>query len=308
MQICKSHIIAASLSFIFNIAVFSQVKMPEMPSMTNISDGPAMPRISAPTLGSKFYVPGNVYSNKKNEVIIKSVNEAQDSVGRLNSVKNADDSSNISKKITESLSSRLTAKDISSLGTDGLFGSVYGLLGEDSAILRKTMQPDFSSDVLLSKIMDQLNELKKQNENLTEQIKNSSVKIEENVPVVIQQPKILRFVVNGYNIMETCRTVYFSKKDYDGSFLLTGDRRYTSDNKSRDETFYFLFKTDGNCGTSAGYNVEPQIVQDYKNEYSFLYQLSKKHNLKAEKTGNLVSLKCTEPAWNFDLLLDIGSD
>ena len=108
--------------------------------------------------------------------------------------------------------------------------------------------------------------------------------------------------------MDTCRTVYFSKKDYDGSFLLTGDRRYTSDNKSRDETFYFLFKTDGNCGTSAGYNVEPQVVQDYKNEYSFLYQLSKKHNLKAEKTGNLVSLRCTEPAWNFDLLLDIGSD
>lgn len=281
--------------------------MPEMPSMTNISDGPAMPRISAPTLGSKFYVPGNVYTNKKNEKILKSADDVVES--KLpNSGMKTEDNSFIAKKISETFTSRLTAKDISDLGSDGLFGGVYGLLGDDSAIFTRAMKPDFTSDMMLSKIMEQLNELKKQNEKLTEQIKNTSEKIGEDVPETLQQPKILRFVVNGYNIMDTCRTVYFSKKDYDGSFLLTGDRRYTSDNKSRDETFYFLFKTDGNCGTSAGYNVEPQVVQDYKNEYSFLYQLSKKHNLKAEKTGNLVSLRCTEPAWNFDLLLDIGSD
>lgn len=307
MQICKSHIIAASLSFIFNIAVFSQVKMPEMPSMTNISNGPAMPRISAPTLGTKFYVPGNVYTNKKNEVVIKSADEPVEPK-HMNSGLITDDNSILSKKISESFSSRLTAKDISSLGSDGLFGGIYGLLGDDNSILTKAYQNTTSSDVLLSKIMEQLNELKLQNEKLTEQLRISSENQNNTAKKSEMSPKILRFVVNGYNLLDTCRTVYFSKKDFDGSFLLTGDRRYTSDNKSRDETFYLLFKADGNCGSTAGFYVEPKVVQDYKNEYSFLYQLSKKHDLKAEKTGNLVSLRCTEPAWNFDLLLDIGSE
>ena len=114
--------------------------------------------------------------------------------------------------------------------------------------------------------------------------------------------------MNGYNLKDTIRTVYFSKKENDGSFLLTGDRKYTSDGKSRDETFYLLFKADGNCGTSSGYFVEPQVIQDYKNEYSFLYQLSQKPKLKAEKTGNLVSLKYVSDGWNMDFLLDIGDE
>ena len=121
-----------------------------------------------------------------------------------------------------------------------------------------------------------------------------------------QRPAILRFVINGYNILDTCRTVYFSRQEQDGSFLLTADRRYISDNTVREETFYLLFKADGNCGASKGYDVQPAVVQDYQNDYSLVYQLAQKKNMKASKTGNLVVLRSTSPDWNLDLLLDIG--
>ena len=122
------------------------------------------------------------------------------------------------------------------------------------------------------------------------------------------RPTIIRFTINGYNILGTCKTVYFSNKENDGSFLLTADRKYISENKLREETFYLLFRSNGNGGSAAGYNVEPAIIQDYENTYSFIYQMAQRKDLKATKTGNLVSLRYSSTNWNMDLLLDIGND
>lgn len=309
MRICKIPAVGVFLAVISSVS-FAQVKMPstpEMPFITNVSDAPAMPRISAPTFGSTFYVPGNVYTGKHGDIQIKNAETRSDTTEL-----SASDSTAEKLAAVFGLGSgaeRLTATDISMLDTKGYFGGIYSLLGT-GATSGSSVNASSSSELLLKKVVEKLEALKIQNSELTKMYSDSrNYKAASTVPASSEnEPKILRFVVNGRNILDTCRTVYFSTKEYDGSFLLTGDRKFDSNGKSREETFYLLFKADGNCGTESGYNVEPKLIQDSRNEYSFLYWLSKKHNLKAEKTGNLVSLRSVEPAWNMDLLLDIGSE
>lgn len=284
-------------------SAFCQMEMPSIPTIS-MSDSPAMPRVTAPTMGTKFYTPGNVHTNisSKNSVPEAKAPEAKETVSAETTEKKLE-------AIFGTANPRLTASDVAGLGNNGLFGGIYGLLGSDASLYTNNAASSSQNEVLLKTIMGQLDELKKENKKMSDSLAKKT-----NLPVTQAtssephefEPAILRFYVNGYNILDTMRTVYFSKKENDGSFLLTGDRRYTSDNKNREETFYLLFRADGNCGTSAGYFVEPQVIQDYKNEYSFLYQLSRKPELKAEKTGNLVSVKYVSEDWNMDLLLDIG--
>lgn len=310
MQICKKLVVCGTL-FAFSSLAFAQLKMPEMPAITNISDGPSMPRISAPTHGTTFYVPGNIYNRRQSEVII--TNQQKNPAVVSQDTKNSLSAENLTASL--SAVNRLTASDVSDLGSSGLFGGIYGLLGNNSINSANSSYSDASTqDVMLQQILRELEGLKVQNEKLQNELSkresagNSGIQSVANGKKETGDAKILRFFVNGRNLLDTCRMVYFSKKELDGSFLLTGDRKYSTDNKSRDETFYLLFKADGNCGTTAGYDVEPKIIQDTYNEYSYLYQLSKKHSLKAEKTGNLVSLRCVEPSWNMDLLIDMGSN
>ncbi len=279
-----------------------------MPTLSN-SESPAMPRISAPVLGTRFYTPGFVgtnISNKENK-LNSSENEKTSTQKEEENAKNVKTSG--SDSALKALN-YLSADDVSYLGGNGLFGGIYGLLGNDVAVSNQFAKNN-QNDVLLDSVMAELSELKEKTERNSQALKKSNLPLTNSGAAGENSkfnPKILRFLVNGYNLKDTIRTVYFSKKENDGSFLLTGDRKYTSDGKSRDETFYLLFKADGNCGTSAGYFVEPQVIQDYKNEYSFLYQLSQKPKLKAEKTGNLVSLKYVSDGWNMDFLLDIGDE
>lgn len=285
-----------------------------MPSISS-PESPAMPKISAPTLGTKFYTPGT-------QTNISNKNATEGSQTQVNSAKKSSETSASSltneKSSSTTLSAsniinHLTASDIATLGSDGLFGGIYSILGNESAISNQYASNN-SNDVLLKSVLSELEELKQKTEQNTEAVKKISLPITTSGTQETQSskhefnPAILRFLVNGYNIKDTIRTTYFSKKENDGSFLLTGDRKFTTNGKNREETFYLLFKSDGNCGTSAGYFVEPEVVQDYKNEYSFLYQLTQKPDLKAEKTGNLVSLKYVSDTWNMDLLIDIGDE
>ena len=121
----------------------------------------------------------------------------------------------------------------------------------------------------------------------------------------LPQSKLIRFQVNGYDIFKTCRVIYISKVDKDGSFLLTGDRRYQSDSTSRAETFYLVFKSKGVVNGQQQYTVATAVTQDHLNQYSFLYQLSQRNNLIATQVGNMVMLRTTDPTWKLDLLLDL---
>ena len=121
------------------------------------------------------------------------------------------------------------------------------------------------------------------------------------------KPRVLRFSVNGYNVLSTCTSMYISSPETDGTFLVSGDRRYTSDGKIRTETFHILFRANGKQNGLDSYAAASQVNQDYLNQYSFLYQLAQKQNLTATRTGNLVTLRTTDPNWKLELLIDLGT-
>lgn len=278
---CKKSFFVILLFSSFN--VFSQsISMPTMPTTSSISS-PAMPSLSTPTLGGKFYTPGAKL--KKAEPIQQGVTQ------------NTEVTTNTTKQTnkTNDILSRISAQDLSSLEDTGMFNSIYGLLNNKS-----TNQLQIHDEQILSQILTELNELKEITKNQTNQ--NVSYKN------INQQnsPKILRFYINGQNILNTCRTIFFSKKEKDGTFLLTGDRKFSIQNKPRDETFYFLFKPNQTNGTTTEYDVIPNLIQDSTNEESILFNFTNEEPLAATKTGNLISVKTKASNFNVDLLLDIG--
>ena len=211
----------------------------------------------------------------------------------------------------------LTANDISSLYDSGLFTSLSSL---DNSANLPNYNTTTSTNVLLQQVLNSLNDLKKQQQNAsaTEIISidiNASAK-EKNALNATKtdsenfkqrEPAILRFKINGFNIADSLTDVFFSETETDGTFLLTGDRKYFVDQQVRTETFYMLFKTLASNGSTVTYKVQPSIVQDHKNENSYIYRLASVKNLTAEKTGNLVVMHFADDSLNADLLLDIDS-
>lgn len=120
-----------------------------------------------------------------------------------------------------------------------------------------------------------------------------------------QGGRILRFVAGNYNILPSCTAVFISQPETDGSFLLTGDRKYRSENsapgKIYGETFYFLFRAAGG-GT---FNAAFSLSQQPENPDSPLYALTRASFLQAVRTGNLVTMRVLAENVQTDLLLDI---
>lgn len=313
------------------------LEMLEMPSIS-VSSGPAMPTISTPTIGRKFYTPTinrsyETNSNSNAENYSASANSASSLKSSTNvkpfaatsSINSQEKASSARSFGLKSLSSALTssgfgtslsASDLLSMDSNGLFSNIYGLSGTNTNDIYS--EP---SETLLNNIISSLEEIKQEQEKINEKLaqengtnqtsgNQSAIQSDSEIVTYKQNdqknPSILRFSINGLNILDTCRTVYFSKKENDGSFLLTGDRKYYANGKIFTETFYFLFKSDGNSGANLGYDVQPAIIQNAENQNSFVYKLSQKKNLKAAKTGNLVTLHFSDSDLRTDLLLDIG--
>ena len=255
---------------------------------------PEMPVITSPSLGSGFYNPfagrtGFYQGQKKDDRIgVASVEKKSES--------RKSDSAEIKKVL-----GLVTASEISSLSSMGLLD----LNGAGSIRGEGTQQA-------LERVLAELNELKS-SASIPREV---PVTIVRNAPVVASETlssaaqkaasKILRFNVNNYDILETCRKVYISDIQNDGSFLVTGDRLYSSDGKNRSETFHILFKSSAAESGNSNYSAAASVTQDYLNEYSFLYQLSNMKGLSAVRTGNLVTMRTTDPAWKLDLLIDLG--
>lgn len=174
---------------------------------------------------------------------------------------------------------------------------ISSLLGKNN----KTADDSTATNALLQQILTQLETMQKEADE-----KPVFDSIQEKPQTFDEKPKnkakIIRFAANGYNLLSTCREIFSSGKSDDGSFLITGDRKYLSNNETRSETFYFLF----NKSSDKTYNVAVTVLQDYTNIYSFLYQLEGRAPLTATSIGNLVTLTVNEPEWKFDLLIDIA--
>jgi hypothetical protein len=280
-------------------------EMPSMPAISAVSS-PSMPVISAPTIGSSFYTPGEISSTKSSAGTTSSQQTTPETKTTSQSLSAATDinTASLTPLGQNNLSSSVTASDLSLLDNAGLLSSFY------SSLNTQPTTNAASTGTLLTNILQQLNELKQENKTVitgSQTNKNSDVANSPSARKDSTTPCILRFRVNGYDILATCRTIYFSDRESNGSFLLTGDRKYVSNRNTHDETFYLLFNATGSAGVSLQYIVKPAVVQDYVNKYSFIYQLAQKNDLSAVKTGNLITMRLNEPAYNMDLLIDIGN-
>lgn len=309
------------------------LKKAESKSSITMPSAPSMPSVSSPSVGSGFYAPGSADfyygiqggQTQKSESKPSSANSAAESkdlssgksdssaaletqtaesaasiLNNLGSVTNASGSST-------SNSNLLTAGDLSAMNSLGLFSTVSGLLGKSFSDKNSPSNQQFlvnqnsSDSKKLEQILADLSELKAENAS-----SDGTVKEAENSFSTAEKsgPKILRFIVNGYDILSTCKAVYFSDQESDGTFLLTGDRKYLSANKIRSETFYFFFRAEGASGGIARYKVTPAVSQDYENKYSFLYGLTQENALEAQRTGNLITLR-SGGEWKMDLLISM---
>ena len=297
MQICKSKkaVLASVLLMLsgLSFSIFAQsLDMPEMPEMP-----------SMPTIGGGFYTPSfptRVKNNTQNQNTTENGKEKNETVLTESITPESVLTSNLTK------GNILTAYDISSLYDSGLFSNLSSL---DTTSTMSNYNTTSSTNVLLQQVLNGLNDLKKQQQNASAKEKNelNATKTDsENFKK--REPSILRFKINGYNIADSLTKVFFSDTEPDGSFLLTGDRRYFVNQQVRTETFYMLFKTIGSNGSTLTYRVQPTLVQDHKNENSYVYKLAGVKNLTAEKTGNLVVIHYSGDSVNADLLLDIDSN
>lgn len=284
MQVCK--LISGFAGLVLCSTVYAQsISNPEMPAM------PAMPGM--PSLETPFYTP----SFPSNSVIPKKKSNKNETTEteKQSVITNNDNADDIVSTLMNN-SSILSASDITSLYDSGMFNNLSSLSGTTAAS---------STNVLLQQVLTSLEELKTQQKNASpvqrQQLENAQ---EDSQNFKQREPQILRFRINGYDIKDSLTTVFFSEPEADGTFLLTGDRRYFTNQKSRTETFYLMFKAVKSNGSVTTFDVQPSIVQDALNENSFVYKFSKIKNLKAEKTGNLVVLHADD-GLKVDLLLDI---
>ncbi|WP_294015945.1 hypothetical protein [uncultured Treponema sp.] len=293
MQISKKSIVLAlSIATLFNASAQST----PFSSITS----PSMPTVSSPEIGNGFYSPGSVLKPEYSKNA--SQNNSSQSEKTKAENKNAE-SSNAKSEMQKKILSALSAKDISLLNEKGFSSDINSMIFSLSS-----SDNSQETKILLNKILAEIEKIKdkssQDNSKKTDEVSAAPAK-EEKLPEKAKA-RLLRFSVNGYDILRTCRKIYISEVQLDGTFLITGDRVYSSDGKNRTETFHILFKTSPNENGTLNYKAAANVTQDYLNENSFLYQLSKFESLPAMRVGNLVSMRTEDPNWKLELLIDLG--
>lgn len=255
--------------------------MPKMPS-THVITSPQMPTISAPALGNGFYIPGNNKIQKENSETPEDASNQQNNKTSEKTANQIIQNQQIYKNISST--------EIQELQDSGLFTGIYDLYSSD--------KNTNSSNLILENVLNKLNSL-----NSEQNINNSAKTSLSNENFA---PRILRFNINGKNILNSCKNIYFSHPEQDGTFLLTFDRVFSEKTKNFSETFYVFFKKNPNDISNLTYLVESKITQNIKNKDSELFDFSELKDLKAFKTGNLISLQHISQKLNMDLLIDLG--
>lgn len=294
MQISKTSIVLAlTAAAVFNASAQST-------SFSSITS-PSMPTISSPEIGNGFYSPGSVLKPE----YIKNTNQNNSSQSEKTKAENKNaESSNAKSEMQKKILSALSAKDISLLNEKGFSSDINSMIFSLSS-----SDNSQETKILLNKILAEIEKIKDKSSQDNSKKKTAEVSAapakEEKLPEKAKA-RLLRFSVNGYDILRTCRKIYISEVQLDGTFLITGDRVYSSDGKNRTETFHILFKTSPSENGTLNYKAAANVTQDYLNENSFLYQLSKFESLPAMRVGNLVSMRTEDPNWKLELLIDLG--
>ncbi|MBQ9537747.1 MAG: hypothetical protein IJU95_00625 [Treponema sp.] len=301
----------------------------------------SMPTIESPSLGTGFYTPSAsaspFMSGRSSQSSASGQSAGSSSSSQANSGKASDsssasvkDSSKSSSTLSRTLQNSISARDLENLDSLGLLGGLSGILSEgygsslySYASNSSALAVDRTEETnrLLTRVLEKMEEIKEQGDvsrsssgatlvsDQGEAPADSSASASSNgtsSPSVKNKSRLLRFAVNGYNVLRTCRTVYISDVQDDGTFLVTGDRRYMSDGQTRTETFHILFRTRPGVSSLSEYDAATAVTQDSYNPNSFVYQLSKRSNMMASRTGNLVSMRTEDPDWRLELLIDLA--
>lgn len=289
MQVCKYFWVNIIFFFVFHFGM--ALDFPSMPSVSS----PSMPEIGGTPYGpwnhSKGPRPTDATTSEPNSTK-ESVQSIPGSVaGMALSAQNISDIGGLTAIASltgeESLSEALQA--------------ISGGKGKIEDVLQDSAFATSSTNETLNLILEQLQLLATKEKATTSAAKTEVSVLQEAFP----QSKILRFGVNGTDILGTCRTIYFSEPEQNGIFLLTGDRVFHVDKQKHTETFFLLFKPRSSENGSFFYDVEVDLLQSPETKGSRLFPLKEIAKLTARRTGNLVTLSYNQTGWNLDMLLDL---
>ena len=277
---------------------------PSMPTM------PSMPTISSPSVKTKPTVQNNKQtSNTKSNESVNSQNQNPSvSAASLLQMSSSNPLGSITdfNSILSNLSTEKTTEaDLSSLST--LSSTLL-----NSSSLTSTNN-SVATNTILTQILQRLEQLQAQVDKINSQPQQVSEKNLQNKNEVQtnttqqqisesknNQNKILRFKINNYDLTKSFTTLFFSEKEKDGSFLLTGDRVYNLYGKQMSETFYMLFKNEnGN-----NFEVAVALNQNDENQNSFLYKFAKDSPYKSQRTGNLFFINSNKNDLKIDILIE----
>lgn len=288
MKISKTVVKVFSLTVFFTCAFCADGE-----DSISMPSSPAMPSVSVPQISNGFYIPGSsdFYSGQKSTTAVSSANSSStdSSTQNVNAAQTANaqqaqdiTSSLVNSALSNSLAGSLTDGGSSLINSSQILNSLSGLLAGKSGTT--------GTGQLFTTSAQNIEQAAKTAEN-TSSAQNSS------------SPSILRFLINGTDMIPFCRTVFFSSAETDGSFLLTGDCRYELNGETRNETFYLLFRSTGSKNASQEFSVTASVFQDREDSSTYLYALTKISSLTAQKTGNLISLKSKENGTVLNMLL-----
>lgn len=296
MKVCKA------IAFIFVTINFSFLFAQ---NNSNFPTNVEMPKVSVPKIGNGFYVPGSegFYSGQKNVpsyIKNEQSKKEENSDDKNQTVSKIELASSLNENSSILNSKNLSANDLLNLSNSGILDSLPQKLISGGNINFLGETSNAAENILLENILKELSDLKKAN-NSTQ---NESQTVSENK--CEQNSKIVRFVLNSKDFNQSLKSVYISKLESDGTFLVTGDRNIFSGQKSGIETFYLLFHAKGNVDGATQYVVTAEIAQDFQDFSSEIYKLCSIQNLSAQKTGNFVILKVNEKDLKGNLLISVN--
>ena len=277
---------------------------PSMPTM------PSMPTISSPSVKTKPTVQNNKQtSNTKSNGNANSKNQnlsvSAASLLQMSSSNPLGSITDLNSILSNLSTEKTTEADLSSLST--LSSTLL-----NSSSLTSTNN-SVATNTILTQILQRLEQLQAQVDKINSQPQQVSEKNLQNKNEVQtnttqqqisesknNQNKILRFKINNYDLTKSFTTLFFSEKEKDGSFLLTGDRVYNLYGKQMSETFYMLFKNEnGN-----NFEVAVALNQNDENQNSFLYKFAKDSPYKSQRTGNLFFINSNKNDLKIDILIE----
>lgn len=289
LKISKTVVKVFSLAVFFTCAFYADGE-----DSISMPSSPAMPSVSVPQISNGFYIPGSsdFYSGQKSTTAVSSAktSSTDSSTQNVNAAQTAN--AQQAQDITSSLVNSTLSNSLAGSLTDGRSSLINSsqILNSLSSLLAGKTGTTGSTGQLFTTSAQNIEQAAKTAEN-TSSAQNSS------------SPSILRFLINGTDMIPFCKTVFFSSAETDGSFLLTGDCRYELNGETRNETFYLLFRSTGSKNASQEFSVTASVFQDKEDNSTYLYALTKISSLTAQKTGSLISLKSKENGTVLNMLL-----